>query len=224
VLRNWEECSCVKGTSPGLRRIDPVTGEIVTRPFKGQLTVDPNAIGRQYEWYTSRDEEVLIYSATDKGRGTALVFDESVNDSARDNYMRKYVFTEDAHGVHGKTASVLTQPNSLECHTLVRLENAADFEEFQRPCSSVVATRADNDVAGIKLTTTSELLCSITLGFQVTAYPQLPRLVQIDQPQSVGQTDGAASHRRTTDSVVETIDLSSCSRLMSSTSPGQLWC
>jgi hypothetical protein len=166
VLRNWEECSCVKGNSPGLRRIDPVTRKAITRPFKGQLTVDPNAIGRRYGWYTSGDEEIFIYAAIDKGRGTAFVFDESVNDSARDDYMRKYVFTEDAHGVHGKTASVLTQPNSLECRTLVRLENTTDFEEFQRSCTSVVAIRADNEVAGIKLTTTSDLLCSVTLGFQ----------------------------------------------------------
>jgi hypothetical protein len=80
--------------------------------------------------------------------------------------MHKYVFTEDAHSVHGKTADVLTQPNSLECRTFVRLENAADFEEFQRPCTDVVATQADNKVAGIKLIITSELLCSVTLGFQ----------------------------------------------------------
>jgi len=45
--------------------------------------------------------------------------------------MRKYVFTEDAHCVQGKTADILTQPNSLECLTLILLSNAAEFEEFQ---------------------------------------------------------------------------------------------
>jgi hypothetical protein len=114
----------------------------------------------------SGDEEILIHSSLNKGRGTALVFDDSTNDSTMDDHMRMYVFTEDAHGVHEKTADVLTQPNNLECRTFVRLENAADFEEFQWPCTGVVVTRADNEVAGIKLTTTSELLCSVTLGFQ----------------------------------------------------------
>jgi hypothetical protein len=45
VMRNWEECSCVKGTNLVLRRVDPVTGQVVTRTFKGQITVDLNAIG-----------------------------------------------------------------------------------------------------------------------------------------------------------------------------------
>jgi hypothetical protein len=123
-----------------MRRIDSISGIAATIPFEGQLTVDPNALGRQYGWYTSGDEEILIHSAYNKGRSNALIFDDFTNDMAKDEYMRKYVFAEDAHGVHGKTADVLTQPNSLKCRTLIRLRNADRFEEFQWSCSSVVAT------------------------------------------------------------------------------------
>jgi cbb3-type cytochrome oxidase subunit 3 len=149
-----------------LRRVDPISGTSITLPFEGELTVDSNALGKQYGWHTSGDEEIIIHSTYDTGRGSALVFDDSTNDTARDKYMRDYVFTEDAHGVHEKTVNVLTQPNNLQCHTFIRMRDADRFEEFQRPCSGVVATRADNMVAGIKLTTTSDTLCSVTLGFQ----------------------------------------------------------
>jgi hypothetical protein len=114
----------------------------------------------------SGDEEVIIYATHDKGRGNALIIDNSTTDALKDEYMRNYVFTQDAHGVHRKAANVLTQPNALPCRTLIRLRNADSFEEFQNPCSDVTATRADNMVADIKLMTTSEKLCSVTLGFQ----------------------------------------------------------
>jgi hypothetical protein len=165
-FRNWSFCNCVPSGKSGLVRIDPVTQEKITIEAVGQLTVDSNAIGRQYGWYTSGDEEVVITATFDKGRGSALVFDDSMNDTAKDKYVRDYVFTEDAHGVHARTASVLTQPNGLQCTTYIRLTGANRFVEFQRSCSDVVATRADNEVAGVKFTTTSTDLCSITVGFQ----------------------------------------------------------
>jgi hypothetical protein len=139
-MRNWEKCSCVPSERSGMRRVDPVSGTSITIAFEGQLTVDPNALGRQYGWYTSGDEEIIKHATYNKERGNALIFNDFTNDTARDEYMRNYVFTEDAHGVHGKTADVLTQTNSLECRILIRLRDADRFEEFQRPCSSVMAT------------------------------------------------------------------------------------
>jgi hypothetical protein len=188
VLRNWEQCSCVKNSEGGLKRTDPVTKEVTKKTFVGQLTVDPNALGRQLGWYTSGDEEVIIHASLNKGKGTALIFEEMDNDTARDDYMRKWVFTEDAHGVQGKTADILTQANSLECRTLVRLVNADDFEEFQQPCADVTAVRADNEVAGVKLTTTSTRVCSVVLGFQSDDTSSVVS-INIDRPATIRGPD-----------------------------------
>jgi hypothetical protein len=58
------------------------------------------------------------------------------------------------------------RPNSLECRTMVRLKTANKFVEFQRPCTTVIATKVDNEVVGVQISAQSILICTATVGFQ----------------------------------------------------------
>jgi hypothetical protein len=165
--RQWNFCNCIRRGSPELKRIAPDGEIMVSVPvFAGFLTVNPLAMGRQYGWYTSGDEEVIVHSTFEHSIGSSLVFQNLDNDCARDDYMPKNTFREDSGGVSTHVSSVMAQPNTLECCALYRLTNANKFTEFQKPCIAVMATKVDDEVAGVKISTRNQLLCTVMVDFQ----------------------------------------------------------
>jgi hypothetical protein len=105
--RQGKLCNCVKRGHSCMQRIGPASEgdtKLVRNPFEGCLTVDPCALERQDGSYSSGDEEIIIHSGFDKGRNTALVFDDSRNELAKDKYLHDHVFPEDAGELRGKTA------------------------------------------------------------------------------------------------------------------------
>jgi hypothetical protein len=160
---HWQFCK--SSTQPGAlvrKGPDGKVEEIIH--FGYQLTVDPNSFGRQYGWYTSGDREIITHATFSSGGGAQLIFYTPPD-------WREYM---KAYHIPGSTSTQPTvnwpfdasvQPSAFECKTLFNLPNGNDFEEFRQYCSNTWATLADDDVSGIKIMTSSELWCTVDVGF-----------------------------------------------------------
>jgi hypothetical protein len=158
--RKWEICQLLK-QSTFLFRIDE-SGKRQVVDFLVTLTVDPK-MSRPYGWYTSGDEELIIPSNFENGLPSSLIF-YKVDDWKA--LMRQKYFRYDQKDVISiDMQNWKVQPSQFECRVMVRVPNGNDFVEFQKPCQSTKATQADDETAGIKLSTEEVQLCSGVVGF-----------------------------------------------------------
>jgi hypothetical protein len=165
TLRSWSECHYVP-SNPTMRRTGP--DEDASKPVASivTLTEDSTVLGRPHGWYTSGDEEVIIRSPAERVNGTSLIFGDSENLTGMDEYMSTWIFAEDGYGIRAKAPAVLTTPNSLQCRTAVTVSQADTYDEFRQPCADVTVARAPDEPAAVQFTTTSEVICTLVLGFQ----------------------------------------------------------
>jgi hypothetical protein len=135
---------------------DGTVEEIVNPVYT--LTVDPHAFGRQNGWYTSGDKEVIADASFQQGRGGNLIF--QTPPEGWEKYMSTYHIRENQKGIElTRERERYVQPSSLRCKTLVRLPDGNRFREFQKPCSEVWATQADDGASGVKMMTQNTLDC-----------------------------------------------------------------
>jgi hypothetical protein len=162
-MTNWQFCKA--STQPGALVRKGPDGEIEEMiQFGYQLTVDPNAYGRQYGWYTSGDKEIITHATFSSGGGARLIFYTPEN--WRD-YMKAYHIpgSSSTQPDVNMPFDASVQASSFECKTLFNLPNGHDFEEFRQYCPNTWATLADDGVSGVKIMTSSELWCTVDVGF-----------------------------------------------------------
>jgi cell division protein FtsL len=161
--RKWEMCELLR-QSTFLFRIDE-NGNRQVVDFLATLTVDPR-MARPYGWYTSGDEELIIPSNFDNGLPSSLIF-YKVDDWKA--LMRQRYFRYDQKDIISiDMQNWKVQPAQFECKVMVRVPNGQDFVEFQKPCQAVKATKADDETAGVKLSTDELQLCTVVVGFTGT--------------------------------------------------------
>jgi hypothetical protein len=166
--RQWEFCRVAQQPTY-MRRVDP-DGNSQIMEFESHMTVDPKT-ARQYGWFTAGDEEIIAWASMDFGRGTTFVLDKTLNTQEKVNeYMKQYHFRMGGDKLQSIPASGIdVRPNSFECRMVLTLRNGNDFQEFQQPCEQVSANVAGNDdTAGVEISTTSTIMCTITVGFMNT--------------------------------------------------------
>jgi hypothetical protein len=160
--QKWQFCKTAQQPASLVRKDENgQIQEIVN--FGYQLTVDPNALGRQYGWYTSGDREVIATADYQSGKGGHLIFYDPGNWTT---YMRSYHISDGGYEPHiTMPREVSVHPSSLECKMLINIPNGNDYVEFQEFCSSIWASQADDDVSGIKIMTDNENWCTVDVGF-----------------------------------------------------------
>jgi hypothetical protein len=158
----WQKCQ--KQFQPSyLTRTDEITGEqreVVA--LEQVLTVDPDAMGRQYGWYTNGPEEAVIHSTFGSGEGSSLLF---FKPESWPDYMRRHFRKENAKLTWIPPYNLNVQPNRLECRALVRIPNGNDYTEFRQACTSVTATTTADTTAGITLSITVGEPCTVVVGY-----------------------------------------------------------
>jgi hypothetical protein len=166
--RKWEYCNIA--TQPTYLRRTDSTGNTQTIDFTAHITVDPRT-ARAYGWHTSGDEEIINSDTTEWGHRGTYVFDPLIKtDEDIKNYFTKFHFTKAADRIYvNPHRDGFVRPATFECRMMFTVANGNDFSEFQQPCETVSADVAGDDyTAGLRITTPSTTMCTVTVGFQDT--------------------------------------------------------
>jgi hypothetical protein len=161
--QRWQYCNKARYGAHMYRILPSGRTEILT--FENALTVDPEALGRQYGWYTSGSQEVVSHATFYDGIGSSIIFRDMSDAELRAHITSRHIRVGQRVVEIVTPQAVSVQPNSLECRIQFTLKNGADFEEFQLPCAHLEATVVDDGVSGVKISTSSDTPCTAIVGF-----------------------------------------------------------